>query len=381
MRAAVVGIAVGVVGLCAGAALYVTARPDGAQIRPVFTATCVDDQNDVREEHTAGDLLAAVDAHDPSMFQVWYTPGTAPYIDIVSVSLRLDDDELTIEAELADDWIADNTLSGNRDFTLGSNIAVTLILPSGEKHFVDLDPFGGIKFRRAADEDPIFTAPLKPDGRRAVARIPVDTVGLGSRFQWHVRTWDVKSTMSGTALVAQEAFEDHCGLSEAPIDFPNAQHAGAAPKSAPPTTTASATTSTAPTPTTSTAPSSTIPPSEASPQRVDPSSQLDVAKALVAAWNNADPAAAAAVASDEAVRFMFSEPTNRNATLTRCRHYSEIPEGEYQAFGTFVCDGTFDADWMAGQTVELYIDGGVSAGYSVSAVSFNHNPPGWRPDE
>ena len=378
MKAALVGgLVVVVVGLATAA--FLVTRTDGGQIRPVLTAACLDDSDDVREEHAAGDLIAAVDAHDPSMFQVWYTPGTAPNIDIVSVSLRLDDDVLIIEAELADDWTADNFLSGNSDVTLGSNMAVTLILASGEEHFVDLDPFGGIKFRRAAGEDPIFTAPLNPKGRRAVARIPVDTVDLGSRFQWHVRTWEVKSTMAGTALVAQAAFEDHCGLSEEPIDFPNAQQAVPAPASAPSTTTAPTTTSSAPAPTTALAPSSTIAPSPPSPQPVDLSSQLDVAKALNAAWNDADPAAAAAVASDEAVRFMFSEPTNRNATLTRCRHYTEIPEGEYQEFGTFVCDGTFDADGAAGQTVELYIDGGVSGGYSVSAVSFNRNPPGWRP--
>ena len=109
-------------------------------------------------------------------------------------------------------------------------------------------------------------------------------------------------------------------------------------------------------------------------------SESQAADGLVRAWNESDPGAAAYFAADDAVRFMFSEPTNRDAKVTRCRHYSQIPESEYQAFGTFVCDGTFTSEEIEGmQTFELYIDGGLSAGYSVSAVSFNKNPPGWRP--
>jgi hypothetical protein len=110
-----------------------------------------------------------------------------------------------------------------------------------------------------------------------------------------------------------------------------------------------------------------------------PMAEVDVAAALLDAWNAADPAAAATVAADDAVRFMFSEPTNRDAALVRCRHFSEVPEGEYQAFATIVCDGTFSADGLGEQTVELYLDGGASAGYEVTAVSFNRNPPAWRP--
>lgn len=138
--------------------------------------------------------------------------------------------------------------------------------------------------------------------------------------------------------------------------------------------------------TTSEAAATSVPSTEASPSAVPSAptsstlSESQAAGGLVRAWNESDPGAAAYFAADDAVRFMFSEPTNRDAEVARCRHYSQIPESEYQSFGTFVCDGTFTSEEIEGtQTFELYIDGGLSAGYSVSAVSFNKNPPGWRP--
>ena len=139
-------------------------------------------------------------------------------------------------------------------------------------------------------------------------------------------------------------------------------------------------------PTTSEAAETSVPSTSSSPSTslgapaTSALAESQAADGLVRAWNESDPGAAAYFASDDAIRFMFSEPTNRDAKVTRCRHYSQIPESEYQAFGTFVCDGTFTSEEIEGmQTFELYIDGGLSAGYSVSAVSFNKNPPGWRP--
>lgn len=132
--------------------------------------------------------------------------------------------------------------------------------------------------------------------------------------------------------------------------------------------------------TTSTAMSS----STTTPARLD---ETQAAQRFLDAWNASDVELARTVADEEVVESALSEPSNRDAVLLRCRNWNEIAEGEYQGSGTAVCDGRYTAQWMseneylqqAGGTVEIYLDGGASAGYRVSGVGFNDNPPGWAP--
>ena len=114
-------------------------------------------------------------------------------------------------------------------------------------------------------------------------------------------------------------------------------------------------------------------------EQLDRSSQIAVAAHLINAWNSNDVKAAAEVAPPDVVEYLFAESRNTPAELRGCRHSSEIGLDEFQVFATFVCEGTFGADWASDQSIEIYIDGGASGGYEVTAVSFNRNPPGWQP--
>lgn len=209
-------------------------------------------------------------------------------------------------------------------------------------------------------------------------------------------TWSVglffQDDPNAIPVIGDWASEDWCpttvfagGDPDAMARFPGDHDSATAAKQAFASTDRSETERTTPpstAPTTSASTTSAVPPGVSDePEVARPVAlgQEDAAQRLLDAWNAADPGAAAYVATDDVVRFVFSEPTNRDARLLSCRHWSDIEDGEYQEFGTFVCEGLFNADWMSDQTIQLFLDGGASAGYEVIAVGFNNNPPGWRP--
>lgn len=366
----------------AGAAVFAMSRTGES------TGRCVDELGDTYEFEDNGMFRPSGQLKSPDEYSSWTIPVSPPDgSDIVSAELVRDSDWLTVTVELADRWVPAPQLDDpNADWEnkagLQSTVSVSVEGRSWRGFVFIVDSAGPTEFAvRSADEpvrDPEKTVQLdRPrfDGPRATVRIPADEIErFGESFEFSLSSTKVTS---GDAVVI-----DDCPGDDQAVRFPNATPRKAESRSlskaasAPALEAAESSSTTAVTP--------------ADPTHVDPnlepealtgeaSSQEEVAKALLDAWNENDPGSAAALALDEAVRFMFSEPTEGDAELVRCRHYSEIPEGEYQAFSTFVCDGTFSFDGLGVQTVELYVDGGSSAGYEVSAVSFNRNPPGWRP--
>ncbi len=105
-------------------------------------------------------------------------------------------------------------------------------------------------------------------------------------------------------------------------------------------------------------------------------SESQAAELLLDAWNDGDREAAHQLASPEAVAQLFETDSPGDAALQTCRHWAEVTPGEYPVDATFYCDGSFDGGTS---TVTLYVDGGASAGYSVSQVGLFGNPPGFTP--
>lgn len=107
-------------------------------------------------------------------------------------------------------------------------------------------------------------------------------------------------------------------------------------------------------------------------------SESQAAELILEAWNDGDREAAFAVASPEAVAQLFEIESPGDADLQQCHHWADVSPGEYPADATFYCDGSFDD---GRSTVTLYVDGGASAGYSVSRVGLFGNPPGFTPTD
>jgi hypothetical protein len=374
------GAGAAVVALVVGAGVFLARPQNGTQgdVEPAAalaptqgSASCVD---------PVGDQIAgAVQAPRPAV-----RAGSA---DVVGASLAISGDTV----ELTATFVEPPVLPGTAIYS-GAQTATSAEF----KLYIDADrwysvtayadtPAPGVEAYHGDPDDPDDTfKDLNPpqdatwEGNSLTVRIPLDLLAqLPETFNWSLLTLvfeDIPDT--GDMATGASPAMDQCGTADpvpAPSEgtpghllrFPGTGTAPTVPDDDP--------SAAAPTPPSTT--TSVPPPVE----QLDRSSQVAVASHLIDAWNSNDGTAAAEVAPPEVVEFLFAESRNTTAELSGCRHSSEIGPDEFQVLATFVCEGSFGADWASDQSIEVYVDGGASGGYEVTAVSFNRNPPGWRP--
>ncbi|CAN5463016.1 hypothetical protein BH10ACT3_BH10ACT3_05470 [soil metagenome] len=384
-RRSVVFIAVAVLAIVAivvGGVLVVRSGDQAARedpgVLPQGAASCVDPVRD----QTAGGVSPR-----PAV--------RAESADIVSAEVTASAGEMVLTASFVAPPVNPGTAIYSGETTAAS-VSFDLYVDPGRRYGVSVDadllrPQVGLSYfdsGEPGDGDASIEEIEPPQdatwaGDTLTVRIPLDLLELlPQEFEWSLIASvfeDIPPT--GDFATGSSLAMDQCGTGEpVPLPsedgqlhrlrFPDPSDEPASSTTAPPLVASTSTSTTLP-------PASEPLPTASGP--VDLSSQTAVASRLVNAWNSSDRDAALEVAPEDVVDFLFAEERNTSATFTGCRHSSQIADGEFQAFATFVCEGTFGAEWKSDQSIELYVDGGASGGYSVTSVGFNRNPPGWRP--